>query len=438
MPALPVGVTVADISTLLSGYGKNLGQPGGNDTSWVIPNLNAIADLFDIYCNCDTGVPGGDFRLTSITNGNARGSNRFIREEDRAYYLQLDFNSTLFGLDYRGNLGFRQVNTNLYAEGYSSTGGGTKVHGTNDYDNFLPSLNLSVNATDNFIIRFGAAEVMARPQIGNGLAGTNYLVPTTSLAASGPNFTATIGNVKLEPFQAKTYDLSFEWYFAPESLLSVAFFKKDIDTYIQIIRQDLQYQQLTLLNPSAFAPAYCIGACTPTQVFQLTSAVNTEGGPLTGFEISYQQPFSFLPAPFDRFGIQANYTQVKSEIDYCSNALCTLVVTDDLVNLSPKAYNATLYYEDDRLSARISASYREGYLQNVPGRNNNALEGKKDTLNIDFASSFKVNDQFAVTFEALNLTDEFNQQWVGNEDRQSTSVYHHTGTSFYFGLKYTF
>jgi TonB-dependent receptor len=166
--------------------------------------------------------------------------------------------------------------------------------------------------------------------------------------------------------------------------------------------------------------------------------VNTEGGPLTGFEISYQQPFSFLPAPFDRFGIQANYTQVKSEIDYCNGATCATFVTDDLVNLSPKAYNATLYYEDDRFSARISASFREGYLQNVPGRNNNALEGKKDTFNLDFASSFKVNDQFAVTFEALNLTDEFNQQWVGTEDRQSTSVYHHTGTSFYFGLKYTF
>jgi len=220
--------------------------------------------------------------------------------------------------------------------------------------------------------------------------------------------------------------------------LSVAFFRKDIDTYIQIIRQDLQYQQLTALNPSAFSPAFCTGACTPTQVFQLTSAVNTEGGPLEGFEISWQQPFSFLPAPFDRFGIQANYTQVKSEIDYCSNALCTLVVTDDLVNLSPKAYNATLYYEDDRLSARISGSYREGYLQNVPGRNNNALEGKKETFNLDFASSFKVNDQFAITLEALNLTDEFNQQWVGTAHRESTSVYHHTGRSVFFGLKYTF
>ena len=441
VPALPVGTTVANISTLLTGFGRNLGQPGTNATQWLAPNLNAISALFNINCNCDTGVPGGDFRLTSITNGNARGGNRFISEEDKGFYVQADFRTDIFTMPLRGNIGVRQVQTDLYAEGYSSIGGGTKVFGNHKYTDTLPSMNLALEVTDTFMVRFGAAEVMARPQIGNTLAGTNYLVPTTSLAATGPNFTASIGNVNLDPFRAKTYDLSFEWYFAPESLISISFFKKDIDTYIQIIRQDLEYQELTALNPVAFAPALCTGACSPGQVFQLTSAVNTEGGPLKGFEISYQQPFSFLPAPFDKFGIQANYTWVRSEIDYCASttvALCGTFITEDLVNLSPSAYNATLYYEDDRFSARVSAAYREGYLQNVPGRNSNALEGKLETFNVDAAASWKFNDQMSVTFEGLNLTDEFNQQWVGDNNRQSTSVYHHTGRQFNFGLRYTF
>ncbi len=441
VPALPGGTTVADITTLLTGFGSNLGQPGGNDRSWVVPNLNAISKLFDIYCNCNTGVAGGDFTLTSITNGNARGGNRFIREEDRAWYIQGDFRFDLFwDMNLRGNLGIRGVNTNLYAQGYSSTGGGTRVFGSHEYDNYLPSLNLALNATDNFIVRFGAAKVMARPQIGNTLAGTNYLVPTTSLSATGPNFTASIGNVKLEPFQANTYDLSFEWYFAPESLVSVAFFYKDIDTYIQIIRQDLQYQDLTALNPSAFAPGFCLlaNSCSPTTVFQLTSAVNTEGGPLKGFEISYQQPFTFLPGPLANLGVQLNYTYVESEIDYCNNATCSTVVTDDLINLSPSAYNATLYYEDDRFSARISGSYRDGYLQNVPGRNGNLTEGKTETFNVDASASFKINDKLMLTVEGLNLTDEFNRQWVGGDGRESTSVYHHTGRQVYFGLRYSF
>lgn len=441
VPALPAGTTLADITRLLSGYGQGL-APAGNDTSWLTPDLRAIADLFNIYCNCNTGVPGGDFTLTGITNGNARGGNRLIEEEDLAYYVQADFNTMVGNMPLRGNVGVRQANTQLYAEGYSSIGGGTLVSGTNEYDDTLPSLNLALEPVEDVIVRFGAAKVMARPQIGNTLAGTNYLVPTTSLAATGPNFTASIGNVALEPFRATTYDFSLEWYFAPESLLSFAYFYKDIDTYIQIVRQDLAYQDLTALNPIAFAPGLCTGACSPTTVFQLTSAVNTEGGPLKGFEISYQQPFRFLPGLLGNTGVQLNYTHVESEIDYCDttvSATCSAFVTADLINLSPVSYNATFYYEDDKLSARVSAAVRDEYLQNVPGRNGNAIEGKKDTFNLDFSASYKLTDQVQVTLEALNLTDEENHQFVGDGDaRENTSVFHHTGRQVFVGARYRF
>ncbi|HEY0101958.1 MAG TPA: TonB-dependent receptor [Brevundimonas sp.] len=438
VPVLPAGTTVANISNQLTGFGANL-IPGGTDSSWLRPDLGAISALFNIYCNCDTGLPGGDFRLTSITNGNARGGNRSIYEEDFAAYIQADFNTEVFSMPLRGNIGVRQVNTRLEAEGYSSTGGGTLVQGENEYTDTLPSMNLALEPIENLIVRFGAAKVMARPQIGNTLAGTNYLVPTTSLAATGPNFTATIGNVKLEPFRAKTYDLSVEWYFAEESLLSFAYFYKDIDTYIQILRQDLPYTALTALNPSAFAPAFCTGACSPSQVFQLTAAVNTEGGPLKGFEVSYQQPFRFLPGPLQNLGVQLNYTHVESEIDYCANALCTTFQTADLINLSPSSWNATLYYEDETFSARVSTAYREGYTQNVPGRNGNQIEGKMETMNVDVSASYQLTEQVQLTFEGLNLTDEENHQFVGDgADRESTSVFHHTGRQYFVGARYKF
>ena len=438
VPVLPAGTTMANISDVLSGFGSDL-IPGGTASSWARPNLPAIAALFNIYCNCNTGVPGGDFTLTSITNGNARSGNRTIKEDDLAVYVQADWDTDLFGRPFRGNIGVRQVSTTLNATGYSSTGGGTLVTGENQYDNTLPSLNLSYEPIDDLIVRFGAAKVMARPQIGNTLAGTNYLVPTTSLAASGPNYTASIGNVKLEPFQANTYDLSIEWYFAPESLLSFAYFYKDIDTYIQIVRQDLAYSALTLLNPSAFAPGFCTGTCSPSTIFQLTAAVNTEGGPLKGFEISYQQPFSFLPGPLQNLGVQVNYTHVESEIDYCNNALCNTFVTADMINLSPESWNATLYYEDDKFSARVSGAFRDGYIQNVPGRNGNVIEGKMETFNVDASASYNLTEDLELTLEALNLTDEENHQYVGDgADRQSTSVYHHTGRQIYLGARYRF
>ncbi|NEX92749.1 TonB-dependent receptor [Caulobacter sp. 17J65-9] len=447
VPALPAGTTLADISNVLTGFGRNLGAPSGIDTAWLRPDLNAIADLYNIYCNCDTGVPGGDFRLTSITNGNARGGNRSVEEKDLAAYVQVDFKTDLpiWDMGLRGNLGIRQAKTEIYAEGYSSQGGGTLVWGKHDYTDTLPSLNLALDLNDDMVLRFGAAKVMARPQIGNTLAGTNYLVPTTSLATTGTTYTASKGNVELEPFRAKTFDLSFEWYFAPESLFSVAVFYKDIDSYIQLQRQDLLYSQLSTIDPVAFDPAFCPGPipgdpakCAANSTFQYTTAFNTEGGPLKGYEISFQQPFTFLPGPFDGLGVQLNYTHVESEIDYCANALCTTVITNDMASLSPESYNATLYYETDKLSARVSAASREGYLQNVPGRNNNALEGKQGTFNVDVSASYKFNDNFTVTFEGLNLTDEFNAQWVGDDTRESTSVYHHTGRQYYFGFRYKY
>jgi iron complex outermembrane recepter protein len=438
VPALPGGTSVADITNLLSGYGSGL-VPNGTATSWLRPDLDAIARLFNIYCNCNTGVAGGDFTLGSITIGNARGGNRYVSEEDLAVYLQADFNTELMGMPFRGNVGVRQVNTQLYAEGYSSTGGGTLVFGTHEYDDTLPSLNMVLEPVENLLVRFGVAKVMARPQINNSLSGANYLVPTTSLNATGPNFTATIGNVNLDPFRATTYDFGVEWYFAPESLLSFAYFYKDIDTYIQVIRQDLPYSDLTALNPSAFDPAFCSGACSSSTIFALTSAVNTEGGPLKGFEISYQQPFRFLPGLFANTGVQLNYTHVESEIDYCNDALCSTFVTADLISLSPQSWNATLYYEDDKFSARISGSSREGYIQNVPGRNGNNIEGKVETFNVDAAASYQLTEQVQLTFEAINLTDEFNHQFVGDgADRQSTSVYHHTGRQYFVGARYRF
>jgi len=426
VPALPPGVTVADISKTLNGFSS-----GGLHRSWVVPNLNAIARLFDIYCNCNTGVAGGDFTLQAETNGSARGNNRGAEELAQSAYLQAQFRSELFGMPFRGDMGLRYVTTDVEAYGYLATGGGSLVKVKNDYSNVLPSLNLALDLKDDLILRFGAAKVMARPQLPALSPGG-----TVNTAAT----TITTGNPLLNPFEAKTYDLSLEWYFAKDSLLSVAVFYKDIDSYIQTLRESRTFGStglpLTLLPPGQDA----------NTVYAITSPVNTEGGPLKGFEISYQQPFTFLPAPFDKFGLVLNYTYVESEIEYVTSATSSITVTDDLVNLSPRAYNATLYYEDDRFSARVSAAYRDDYLQTVPGRNSstvagatnvNDVEGKKATLNVDMSASYKINDSMKITLEGLNLTDEYNDQFISSSADRS-SVYHRTGRQFYFGFRYNF
>ena len=114
------------------------------------------------------------------------------------------------------------------------------------------------------------------------------------------------------------------------------------------------------------------------------------------------------------------------------------------MNLSPQAWNATLYYDDGRFNARVSAAYRDGYFQQVPAANAGGLGivaiGKSETLTFDASASYEVTDNIVLTFEGLNLTDEPNRQWHGEVGggRDSTYVYHQTGRQFYAGVRYRF
>ncbi|MFN7109842.1 MAG: TonB-dependent receptor domain-containing protein, partial [Brevundimonas sp.] len=304
------------------------------------------------------------------------------------------------------------------ALGYSNVGGvATPVTGENEYEDTLPSLNIAIEPMDDLIVRFGAAKVMSRPPV-------TSLVPVFTLSAVGASSnTASLGNVELEPYRAKTYDLSVEY------------------SFVQTAQQTLTYGDLTALNPIAF-PATAARPATSTYVF--STPTNTEGGPLKGFEISYQQTFSFLPGPLSNLGALLNYTHVESEIDYCTTPSCAVIVTEDLVNLSPTAWNATLYYDDGKLNARISAAYRDSYYQNVPGSNGGAglipFQGKSETTTIDASASYNLTDNLSISVEGLNLTDEENRQNHGDlgGSRDSTYVYHHTGRQMYIGARYRF
>jgi TonB-dependent receptor len=439
LPPLPAGVTSASLATTLTGFGSNL--PAGAPSGWVIPNVQAFASAYNIYCNCNGPLPGGasddpdDFRMTGPTNGDARRLNQMIKEDDDSVYAQLSFNTDVLGRGLRGDLGLRYVTTALFATGYQSRASGTLVTVENRYSDTLPSINLAWDVRDDLVLRFGAAKVMARPT----LTSLNPGGSTTTSNRANPS--ANLGNPLLQPFRAKTYDFSAEWYFAPESLLSFAFFHKDISTYIQNLRiDDIPFSEGPLASEaSTIVPSNFDG----TELWDFTTFVNTPGGPLKGIEVSYQQPFTFLPERFGlpewtgNFGAILNYTWVESKIRYATSVAGTAYVTNDLLNLSKNAYNATFYYEDERFMARLSASYRAGFLTRIPGQNNNDVEGKNETLNVDASARYEINDNFALTLEALNLTDEYNDRYVDSV-RNSPSTYQHSGRQYYVGVRYKF
>jgi TonB-dependent receptor len=324
----------------------------------------------------------------------------------------------------RGNVGGRFVHTAQNALGFLSATQPVSV--SRSYNDWLPALNLVLEVRPDILARVGVGKAMSRPVL-------NYLSPGGTLTQSGTTLSANIGNPDLQPFRSTNYDLSFEWYPSHGSILSAAFFYKDVKNYIQRLQVVEPYSDtglpLSLLGPGV----------DPGTPFTVTSYQNTPGGFVDGLELNYQQAFTFLPSPLNRFGTLLNYTHVNSEIlYYLSAGQNPPTLKAPFLNVSPDGVNGTLFYEDRRFSARVSTSYRSKYLRVVPIRSSLPdTGGSFATFNVDATFSYAVTDYLSVRLDGLNLTDQPTDYWNG-QTRLAQSVYSHTGRGYYFGAQLKF
>ena len=108
-----------------------------------------------------------------------------------------------------------------------------------------------------------------------------------------------------------------------------------------------------------------------------------------------------------------------------------------MIGLSPKSWNATLFYDDGRFSARVSGAYRSSFITRVPGKNNNDVEGTNESLNVDASISYKVTPNLEIVLEGLNLTNEPNDQFISRA-RNSIVVNSYTGREYLVGIRAKF
>lgn len=409
-------IVPANLTELASLSGLS-GAPG----TWVVPDFNAIANLFGIFSG------QGTFAM-----GQFAASTRSVEEEDRGGYLQGEFSIDLGPVPLSGNFGVRHVRTRQSSTGVASATG-TPVTTTvaREYSDTLPSMNLVAEISPDFLVRLGAAKVMSRPGLGN-------LTPGVTVNVSGSARTVAGGNPLLDPIRAKTLDLGFEWYFNEGAMLGVGLFYKDIDSFIQNTRETRSYA-------SSGLPASLLEGTTasPTEDFVFTVPVNTPGGELKGLEANYTQPFTFLPGLWSNLGVQLNYTYVDSQIQYLTSAGANAQKTD-LTGLSKHSWNATVFYEGKRFAGRVSATNRDDYLIQVPGTEvgfdsaGNGVHGQTGTTTIDASVRWKIDEHFEVSLEGINLTNEAQESWVANPSLQLPLEYAQTGRQFLLGLRYKF
>lgn len=410
----PVTSALAESFTL-----GNAGQPAGNTNTWLVPNLAATTAF--------TGLYG---RALALDAGNNRG----VQETTKGAYFQADIKGDLGGMRFALNGGIRYAKTEQSSYGLVS---GVNATVTRSYDDWLPSFNLALFPTEQLIVRAAAAKVMTRPTLAS-------LTPGGS--ADGFNFRVTSGNPFLEPYRATNYDLAVEWYFAPSAVLSLAWFKKDVSTFTQSASvTGATFAQtglpVSVLNPSS--PAALNPAQLSQPIWTLVTTVNGSGATLDGWEISAQLPFkAFAEGVLGNFGLIANATFINSEAQFnlqgpatvSGGALTNVAVTNTLSNVSKKAFNGTLYYEDSKFSARVMLSYRSRYHEGASGTGN-VLEGFGASTNLDASMRYKLTDWVELSVEGSNLLDTYRYRYADfAADRNYEN--NHFGRTILFGARF--
>jgi len=475
---------------------------------WQINNLAYLSDPrfqapttvnnFDNFFNGDVNVPGIIFPAASVVNGypgsyaqlhgfhdilcadagnsctpwkpaafgeaNPSGDNEQA-EETKALYTQLRFGFDELRYPIDGNVGVRYVKTDSKSYGYTvfnpnfvvPPGGVTGVPvpsilpfaGRQDYENsyhnWLPSLNLRLKASDELQFRFAIGKGLSRPDFDKLQAYTTLSQSVTSTTTGNgaeqvTNVTSvghvgeSVGNPMLRPTTSRNIDLTAEWYFARAGSLTVGLFDKRLKDIV--INQNAAYQ-LTDTGGRVID-------------FSVATPVNGARGTARGAEIAYQQYFDRLPGWLSGFGVQINYTHVKSKRDlynpvftpYCSSQAGAANInlningcdTDGrtfgdlpLDYMSRNSYNFAALYDKGPWSARLAWSWRS---KNLLGTNNNGTNGTNgldtnpnsptfgqnviawglpiwadDYGQLDGGVSYKFNDNFRLDFQAQNLTD---------------------------------
>ncbi len=324
------------------------------------------------------------------------------------------------GEGWRGNVGVRVITTDQASDGYiigganpeftNPFGGFTPSTAKRSYTDILPSANLSVDLSPQVVLRFAAGKTVTRP---------DFVDITPGVDLNGTLLTGRGGDPNLDPYRANQYDLSIEWYPDRETIVALAAFYKDIQSYIVNTTS-------TEVLPGVFVPgsqpAGCVaaGGGNPNLFncpYQINRRSNGDGGRNQGFEFQVSRPI------WGGFGAVVNYTYSDAK---ANNG-------DPIPGNSKHSLNLTGYYENDLVSARLSYNYRSKFFIDIDRA---APLNQAALSSLDASVSVNITDNIALTADAINLTNEKIEQYSGTRDRPR-AIYDN-GRQFYVGARLKF
>lgn len=365
-------------------------------------------------------------------------------ESKLAAYVRLDFASELGGYEIDGNVGLRYVDIETDTNGFlsypdytpdpndptdplnfldanqSAFGNGATAENvaTGNYSTVLPSLNLKLMLDEESLIRFALSKAIALPDLdklsnhvsiwGDNLRVDfdNTVTPPLPISASFERFLGSAGNPFLQPMESINFDLSYEWYFAPDGNLTTSLFYKDLKNYFisGTTQRDFTNNGVT-------------------QAVSMETTVNGESGTIKGLEVNYQQFYDSLPGFWGGFGVSANFAYIK---DSGSPNIGNNLAFDNLPleGLSEKNLNVALMYEKYDVSARLAYNWRSEYLLTTRDVITTLPIYNEAMGFLDGSVFYDINDNFQVGIQATNLLNtevETSMQYNAEGDRLTRS-----------------
>jgi len=379
----------------------------------------------------------------TLYEGNAGAVN--TEEKSTSVYLQVNLEGELGDYYWSGNIGGRYVKTDTDASGTSTTidrlslKGGDTIPSQNapvlttEYttfsssdDYFLPSLNLTLEVTDEDYLRFGSAKTITRPNMRDKSA--NF----TESSWGGNVVYIGGGDPNLKPYEVTQFDLSYEHY-GEHTSFSAGFYYKDITSFISVftstgpfdvpVDQDLQ-------------DAWDSEGLTGGVSYSSSRPTNRIGGTVKGVELAFMHTFDYLSGFWSGFGLQANLTLADSEDKDTVSVVRPGIPepSSGLEGFADTSYNIVGFYDKDGVQVRLAYNYRDDFLASRydgDGPRYNEAYGQ-----LDLSTSYDINENIKIMFEATNLTDETVVQYHGIRER--VGLVELSGARYNIGVHATF
>jgi iron complex outermembrane recepter protein len=338
-----------------------------------------------------------------------------VEEKTTGYFAQLQWEFPDLSMPFSGNAGIRYVDTSTNSSGYRRLQTGTTANPVitfvpdsqdGGYTQALPSLNMKLGLLpETLVARLSVGKVMARPSPAQLAIRRSFDI--VGLAGSR-------GNPSLLPFLSTDYDLGLEWYFSQDNYASLALFRKEISRFI-----------LNRTGPEVND--------VDGQTYSVTRPENgTAKVTVNGVEGGVQYALGFLPAPFNGFGVLANYTYQKDKGFTQPNLIDGTALS--FPGLSRNSYNASLYYENEKFSVRASYNWRSHWLINASGRGN-LPEFNRAYGQMDATAGYNFTPDISLFLEGINLT---NEQLVQENAPARPIQFETFGRRFFFGARAKF